>query len=996
MVRGNWQKRVETAQARKDATKQRKQRRNENQTSKHQMSSFLSELDKTVGNSSNFQPKFVHLWTEMNSQTSETAAEETPTKKIHPPWKEKRNDSGKKHPRTRNANPALIKDTSSTMEDSNYKQIFFSGTSSKKNSKSKKSKHAISENKTLADIVLSSSKKHSEALSASSSAIDSDSFPKLHHVSIPFKGNNKETLVSNVITQTLSLEKCSLFHVCYIAIPGHLLYDKFRGGSICDEDQLQTLLMESTSRSRSNSIAANIDTLDTTQSSPEGNHEQTILKLPAIVLDTIAIFLPDVYAAYLPKVCHHWRLEIGTTSPFLWTQLLLRNGWNVPEINSTLSTSSSISSLHALSSPNAIMSTSATIPMTPHLLSPMAISQLGSSPMTSPSQLISPLQSPNFDPPSFQSPGKFHPPLTQQTPSQLYRRTYLSHYQICRDLRAATFPIRQLLDSKSIPNPTSTQNQSTSHVSNYLTATQSFKASPNSPDTLNHCISLKNFDDTRVLAAYNLDGTLRLFESHPTSTRCTCRQVVCLRALPKTYKKNRFRLMSMDVDDTNIGCICEVDKNYSIPDEDEFLLFGARTEILLTIISREDLLCAAGGSTADLEEEHSLMVVNLTYGVLDYLDKTEFLDEEDRSEMQVKVLGNVMACREGHFCFVVSIRRPSHVPPSVHEPMLMIVDHKVCVFSKSANQIIKMYNVPTELHPHTHSPMIALASSTASNWSSDGKQRRRQLTSIALVSNVAPSIYVLKVHRRGTSTHPQLVQHSDVGRIELESEGWRSLTTSPRIIAVLASNQIVVGDSYEMEGHFGARYQSVLTVYSIGNDQEHEEVRMESNPWSMPLEGNCNLICMEPIGETYVVVICRQKKKKERPLEYGGQWFEEDPDDADDPLEVLEARIIHVGSMQEIDRMELMPSEFWNSSTEPFPFLFAGSMSSMTMGLSWHGMVITGSAVRDAFYTAVKKAASIMEEEAKSGKKKRTPRTKIAMHRNKNKKDGFARGMRSM
>ena len=97
----------------------------------------------------------------------------------------------------------------------------------------------------------------------------------------------------------------------------------------------------------------------------------------------------------------------------------------------------------------------------------------------------------------------------------VYRSTYLSHYELIRDLHAAQSHIRPMVSS------TSTINTTPKNATATMVATQAFKSARHSPDYGNGCVELKLFDDKRVLAAYRLDGTLRLFEASATPTTIT-------------------------------------------------------------------------------------------------------------------------------------------------------------------------------------------------------------------------------------------------------------------------------------------------------------------------------------------------------------------------------------------------------------------------------------------------------------------------------------------
>ena len=755
---------------------------------------------------------------------------------------------------------------------------------------------------------------------------------------------NQQQFFSEVITATLSQQKCSLHNISYIVLDGNLLYDKYQSGSLHSFDVLQTLIMDSNmplSRSRSNSVSAHLDQFETPnkkipfspfQSPPNINMEteSMMVKLPAIILEHILLCLPDKYTGYLSQVCKHWYREIGTTSPYLWKHLLLRKKWPLPIMNS-----------------------------------------LSSSEKTN-------------------------------TIPDLFRQTYLSHYQITRDIKAVQSCIRQFH---------SYQDKKIS-LKSFMAAYQNFKSTRDAPDYPNACITIKSFDDTRILAAYPLDGTLRLFEASATANtqtissptnqihsnaKLSCRQLVCIKVVPKNMKKNQFRLIYMDLDDSHITCLSEmymVNHNHRFMDEDGINAAGTITRIepLLTIISREDLLCAAGGLDSQLENDDALIVLNIKEVVWKFLKEMEsnFLGNiyddlssilsTDIDDIDVKVTDDVIACRNGYVCFEVSICR--YVDDNIDFQTL--VDRKICLLSKSTQTIIWMHDVPTHFLP-SHS--LKLASSTASNWNSNGTQRKRQPTYIAMASNLTPHIYVFQIQKRGMSSEAQLVKHSDVGWLDMTSKGWRIISNEKRKVVVLSSNLIVTGDTYQSSNN--NQFCSILSFYPFDNDTE------DDSPSFLPLNGNCRIISIEPIGETYIIILCHCKY--ESVLEYSGQWFE--PESlTQEESDVIEARIIHAPTCTEIENIRLTTYDIWVKMIDndnDIPLVFSGSDSHFAMGVSWLGMIMTGSSVRDVLVNAAKKLA-VVDEEKKSGKKKQH-RSKLGQHRNKDrKKDGFARGMRIM
>ena len=197
--------------------------------------------------------------------------------------------------------------------------------------------------------------------------------------------------------------------------------------------------------------------------------------------------------------------------------------------------------------------------------------------------------------------------------TRLYKEAFVGHYLAVRDVQAITNACTYLQNGG---DGKAKQNDGIEY------AVQSFKATKGSPDfdtnDIGRCTvkiwSLSN--NPRALAGYG-DCTLRLFEAVSSSTRMICRQVVCVRAAPPSIsrKKNKCQLVSMDLDESVVASLInEVDDSLDIHGEVD----GIDSRIIpwITVIPCEELVCAGNEGILGDESIHSF---DVRASILDYI-----------------------------------------------------------------------------------------------------------------------------------------------------------------------------------------------------------------------------------------------------------------------------------------------------------------------------------------------------------------------------------------
>ena len=338
MVRGNWQQRVEKAEARKENAKQRKQRTEERRLCKVWFQDLLNQLDRydeTLQNRSS-----IHIWTDIAPSSTEHLVEILGDDEDGRIGKKRdkgrpRSDSigkGKKkaHPRSRSGSIAEEPEVNQLLLCRSW---FLKGADSSCLKGKKSGCRYIHYSPRFESLgsVLGDSFELNELETIEKGVIDSTSpdlltnhpgaMDFLYHTTITFP-TKTEDRISSIVTHKLAENDTPASSVYYVAFNGILLFDRLRGGVMLDErDYFSAVAGNKTPNRRTSSIC----------SQGSDNEEEAVFRdLPTTVLEHILLFLPDDGIAAAAQVCKAWYNEIGQHSPNLWLSLLSRRSWPVP------------------------------------------------------------------------------------------------------------------------------------------------------------------------------------------------------------------------------------------------------------------------------------------------------------------------------------------------------------------------------------------------------------------------------------------------------------------------------------------------------------------------------------------------------------------------------------------------------------------------------------------------------------------------------------------
>ena len=197
--------------------------------------------------------------------------------------------------------------------------------------------------KTLSQVVNDKSSKADtkEVLSLSESAAsvqsdDDGGVEMVYYLSInvddTFSTDESSLRISEVVSRKLGDEACGVASIVYLAVDNYLLFDRYRGGVIVSDGDIQAVLYGGDRRTRrSSSVFSDEGGNDEN----ENHQEHGSVHLPAHLLEYILMFLPDNAVSSMALVCQHWHHEIGQHSPDLWRRLLERREWPMPNDNAT-------------------------------------------------------------------------------------------------------------------------------------------------------------------------------------------------------------------------------------------------------------------------------------------------------------------------------------------------------------------------------------------------------------------------------------------------------------------------------------------------------------------------------------------------------------------------------------------------------------------------------------------------------------------------------------
>ena len=567
--------------------------------------------------------------------------------------------------------------------------------------------------------------------------------------------------------------------------------------------------------------------------------------------------------------------------------------------------------------------------------------------------------------------------FTTETPSDEIENCFKKHYQIVRDVNAVKAALSALLNPRR------------GAADEIEMVYQAFSTRRKVPIEPNACVAMDVWSPSAIIAAYSHDCTIRLFKAVEKGSAGgrACRELisVCVNPHRKTTRR-KARLVAMGLDDDIIGCLLHVQE-------------GAKDEnFILSIISRDDYLEAAGGDTASSLgwselEEGVLRVIDIGEAVVNYVVSADELDHRllllldfltdggDMEDVKVLVSQSVVACGNGRFLIEATISIPDldaeNNDDGEQEEMIML-DRKLVIFSSTMGAIVWM----GDSNP-THNA-IPRGCDLMLSGVRHGVGGSRTACSVVAVSSSSPTILLSEIDPTGQVSEIRQIEAAEVARAEILSathNEWELDTERRRSVALFQTDVVAVDVLFKDHGDDSRDHRSIISFYPrFLNDDDVISYHTK-------VFDHCNILYMERIRDEYVLLVCEELERRVTAAdaidEVDGQWFGETVRTLS-----LNAIILHVPTRQVIDRVRL-PDDPSLHETMTSPLIVAFGGNTIGVGVWWKGVVMTGCDVRSVGDTIRNK---LVEGEAASkinGKKKKKARLPTGGA----KKDGFARGM---
>jgi len=567
----------------------------------------------------------------------------------------------------------------------------------------------------------------------------------------------------------------------------------------------------------------------------------------------------------------------------------------------------------------------------------------------------------------------------EETSPSEYRSQFLLHYSVCRDLAAVQLALGAIADPRTA-------------VAEKEMAYQDFSIRKHAP-VAHRCVDLCEWSPNRLLVAYAEDCSLRLYEtsakppghnSSSTSHRGekTCREIICQRVDPyQNTKRRSCVLLSMGLDEQCVGCLCKVVGKSTALNVSAFVL---------VVISREDFLL--GEST-----ESTLNVIDVGEAVLNYLlssddgdhrllELVDFLSEGNNvGDVEVNVSRRLAACGYGRFMVEASISIPVEGNGGITD--LHMIDRKLFLFSATIGAIVWM-GESSALSEGPRPAQDEMILTYLRRPQQAGGSRPACFLAVSCGSS--PAITVGEIEASGEVPRFELLGATHVVRNEiLEGPGWEirgNSSTGLRPIVVTNTDIVVADTAVQMVQEKIQAHKTIVSFYP------RYTTPGEPSYSKLTITGGLEVVRMSCLRDQYVILVCRRMELPSAPAgegdaldEINGHWFGNNAPANEDSATASSARVVfvvvHVPTRREIHRMGV------NAGVVVPQFVDDGSE---TVGVSipspLGGLVMTGDDVR---CTADDTGLVVLDDtptRSSKKKKKRQP--------NKGgKKDGFARGM---
>jgi len=467
-------------------------------------------------------------------------------------------------------------------------------------------------------------------------------------------------------------------------------------------------------------------------------------------------------------------------------------------------------------------------------------------------------------------------------------------------------------------------------------------------ENVSGCSSIRCWDTSACVVAYQKECVLSIFKAvrDPDYT-LSCKKILCIRVAPFPHsRKTSCELRSFDLDKESILCCYEVNglSNW------------------LTLVKRESLLLNSAESTLDndafqkydlcrLMQHYCVSVANGMETIIALFASRN----RDLDEIEASVHGQIVAC-ESHFNFLVNIFMPNDDEDTEIDTTVDMVQvaRAIVQFSAKTESFTWCQLVPEELDP-------IMTDTLLSGYIPATK------TLVCSSTLPSPIITIHTERRRGimsTSIHGDMLELLSQ---ELLTDGWElSELNQAERVAVSETHVILADALFHEENDSSKLVLSFLPIETIEYDKTSR----------IALKNVKYLLSMHVHGD-YVTIICTIGPASNED-EFDGHWFGEEDTQNQDKSQVI---IVHIPSQKEIYRRVFSDQ---NINVSKIKMIFGNSSLPTVFAAKDQKVLISGLVLTDV-------KTEILQEKPKTSLKTKVKKKKKGFKNNK--KDGFARGM---
>lgn len=540
---------------------------------------------------------------------------------------------------------------------------------------------------------------------------------------------------------------------------------------------------------------------------------------------------------------------------------------------------------------------------------------------------------------------------TSTNNSNALRDEFQKHYTAIRDVNAIRSALRAITSKKRVA-------EKEMSYSDFSTG-KFFPSFPNS------CVGIQVWSPNRLLVAYTSDCSLRLFQSEKRydNNDIVCRELICQKIDPyRNTKKRSCQIVSMDLDDDSIGCLCRVVADNVVAEA-----------YVLVVMTREDfLLGECSNHNGNKVDESALKVIDIGEAVLNYMismDRGGFgnielnrftLNGGDIGDIDVIASNIVIACGYGRFMVEVRIK----VPDDDHEGS--VVDRRLVLFSTRIEAIVWMEEDSTNRLWAWPSEVVLACRRRPQMVSGS-----RTSCSIAITSIVPSTITLIEISPVGEIQETSLVNGSILAEVEAQVDGWVVASSTERQL-LISSGDIVTADNFSrlVENSIQER-KVVLSFYP-----RFPECVTPSFS-TISISEDVEIVRMVCLRDDYMLLFCRRYIATSREVVQ------------DDGSHLsLDGFLFHIPTRCEIGRICLMDRISFD--VNDIPLATVDSEQTIGVGLSWKGIIMTGEDVRSL---RSPEFSVIVQNNFLSPRSNKIKKKGAKAKKPLGKKDGFARGM---